>query len=68
VPQVLIHGTDDDSVPLELSERHHRAALAAGDRCELVVLPGAGHFEVVDPRTAEWQRVLAATHALTETS
>jgi acetyl esterase/lipase len=66
VPQILIHGADDTSVPLELSERYHRAALAAGDRCELITLAGAGHFEVVDPRTTEWQRVLAAVHALSE--
>ena len=68
VPQVLIHGTDDVNVPLELSERYHRAALAAGDPCELHVLPGAGHFEVVDPRTAAWQRVLAAVRSLTGTA
>jgi len=68
VPQVLIHGTDDGSVPLEFSERYHQAALTAGDRCELTVLAGVGHFEVVDPRTAEWQRVLASVRSLIETS
>lgn len=67
VPQVLIHGDADTAVPLELSERYHRAALAAGDRCELMVLPGAGHFEVVDPRTSEWQHVLASVRTLTLT-
>jgi hypothetical protein len=51
-----------------LSERYHQAAVAAGDRCELVVLAGAGHFEVVDPRTAGWQRVLAAVRLLTGTA
>src|SRR5262249_47071818 len=68
VSQVLIHGTDDVTVPLELSERYHQAAMAAGDRCELLVLEEARHFEVVDPRTTEWQRVLAAVHSLTDTS
>jgi pimeloyl-ACP methyl ester carboxylesterase len=68
VPQILIHGTDDGSVPLELSERYHQAALAAGDRCDLMVLAGAGHFEVVDPRSVEWQRVLAAVHAMLSTA
>jgi hypothetical protein len=53
---------------LVLSERYHQAAVAAGDRCELVVLAGAGHFEVVDPRTAGWQRVLAAVRLLTGTA
>jgi acetyl esterase/lipase len=68
VPQVLIHGADDVNVPLELSERYHQAALAAGDHCELIVLARAGHFEVVDPRSMEWQRILTTAHSLTGTS
>jgi acetyl esterase/lipase len=64
VPQILIHGDADGHVPSEISERYHRAALAAGDPCELTVLPGAGHFEVVDPRTAEWRTVRAAVDSL----
>jgi acetyl esterase/lipase len=51
VPQVVIHGTADDSVPLELSQTYAAAAEAAGDRAELVVPPGADHFDIVDPRT-----------------
>jgi pimeloyl-ACP methyl ester carboxylesterase len=51
VPQVVIHGTADDSVPLELSQTYAAAAEAAGDRAQLVVLPGADHFDIVDPRT-----------------
>jgi acetyl esterase/lipase len=64
VPQVLIHGTDDVHVPPELSERHHQAALAAGDRCELTLLAGTDHFEVVDPRSEAWQHVLSAVRTL----
>lgn len=65
VPQTLIHGAQDVHVPLELSERYHQAALAAGDRCELTVLADTDHFEVVDPNTGAWQHVLRAvrTHA-----
>jgi acetyl esterase/lipase len=55
--QVLVHGTDDDVVPLRLSEAYVAAARAAGDDATLVRLDGAGHFEPVDPVTSEWQQV-----------
>jgi acetyl esterase/lipase len=58
--QLLIHGTEDDTVPLEISERYERAAVAAGDPATLLTLPGAGHFELVDPTSNEWPTVLDA--------
>jgi acetyl esterase/lipase len=64
VRQVLLHGTADTDVPFELSERFARAAGAAGDRVQFVPLPDAGHFELVDPRAAEWDAVLAAVRSL----
>jgi acetyl esterase/lipase len=57
VPQALIHGTDDENVPYEISEKYHAAALAAGDQVKLVTLKHAGHFEVIDPKMPEWNRV-----------
>jgi acetyl esterase/lipase len=64
VPQVLIHGTGDDDVPYALSREYAAAASAAGDPAELIMLDGAGHFELVDPTTAEWRAVHEATVAL----
>jgi acetyl esterase/lipase len=64
VPQLLAHGDADDRVPVEQSRRYADAARAAGDRCELLVLPGVGHFELIDPRTEAWQRVAAAVDRL----
>lgn len=52
VPVVLVHGTDDDVVPIEQSER-----LAAATGARLTALPGAGHFEPMDPRSAAWTAV-----------
>jgi len=49
VPQLLIHGTADDVVPVELSRSYTRAARSAGDQVELLELPGAGHMEYLDP-------------------
>lgn len=47
--QVLLHGEDDDVVPLEISVGYVAAARLSGDPAELVVLKGAGHFELIDP-------------------
>lgn len=57
VAQRLIHGTRDDIVPIEIARRYLDAARAAGDDARLIELPGAGHFELVDPRTPEWREV-----------
>lgn len=59
-PQLLVHGTEDDSVPFSMSERYVEAARAAGGpQCELIVLPGTGHLELIDPGTAAWHAVRA---------
>lgn len=58
VPHRLIHGTDDPNVPYSVSERYVEAACERGDDAHLITLPGAGHFEVIDPGTYEWQEVL----------
>jgi len=63
-PSLLIHGDADDTVPVSQSTAYHAAAVAAGDSCELHLLRGAGHFEVVDPRGRAWPIVRARLRAL----
>jgi acetyl esterase/lipase len=58
VPQLLVHGEEDDIVPVELSRAYHAAAVAAGDRVDLVTLPGVGHYEHLDPASAAWRAVI----------
>jgi acetyl esterase/lipase len=58
VPALLTHGGKDDNVPLAMSEEFERAATAAGDECELVVLPDDDHFCHLDPAHAAWQAVV----------
>jgi dipeptidyl aminopeptidase/acylaminoacyl peptidase len=58
VPQVLVHGTEDENVPFGISRAYHAAAIARGDDATLIPLHGVGHFECVDPRSREWPRVL----------
>ncbi|MDP9364844.1 MAG: alpha/beta fold hydrolase, partial [Chloroflexota bacterium] len=64
VRQVLIHGDEDENVPVAVSEGYRAAAVAAGDDVELVVLPGTGHFEPVDPESGAWPAVLGAVTTL----
>jgi dipeptidyl aminopeptidase/acylaminoacyl peptidase len=54
VPQLLVHGDADDSVPVEISRRYAERAREAGDPFELVELPGCGHFEHLDPNSHAW--------------
>ncbi|HML00436.1 MAG TPA: alpha/beta hydrolase [Acidimicrobiales bacterium] len=46
-PLLLVHGADDDDVPVSDARQ---LAEAAGSRAELHVLPGAGHRLRADPR------------------
>ncbi len=55
IPQILVHGTADSSVPFDISERYAAAARAAGDTCELVALDGVDHFALIDPASTAWR-------------
>jgi acetyl esterase/lipase len=64
VPVVCVHGTADVNVPIRQSERF---VAAAGPEAELVPLPGADHFAVIDPATAAWQACREAVERLCRT-
>jgi acetyl esterase/lipase len=51
-PVVLIHGTSDEIVPIELSRAYQ------GGR--LIEIQDGDHFDVIDPQTAAFQQVLKA--------
>jgi acetyl esterase/lipase len=51
----LLHGIDDDTVPLAISESY----VAAHPAARLVALAGAGHYEVIDPHAPAWSSVMA---------
>lgn len=57
VAQLIVHGTNDGPVPFAISERYVAAACAAGDAATLLALPGAHHFELIDPASPEWERI-----------
>jgi len=68
VRQLLVHGPADDSVPFDLSEAYVKAALAAGDDCELLALSDASHFDLIDPTSAAWLSVVTHIEATCKTA
>ena len=64
VPQLLIHGTEDPNVPVELSRRYAERARNYGDPVELVEMPDTEHFELIDPRLLQGLAVLERVEAM----
>ncbi|MGH9062038.1 MAG: alpha/beta hydrolase family protein, partial [Acidimicrobiales bacterium] len=54
VPQVVVHGLADTTVPPALSDAYQVAATEAGDAVAYVPIAGAGHRDVIDPDTPAW--------------
>jgi len=55
----LVHGTEDDDVPVGLSRRF----AAAHPWAHLTELPGTGHFEFLDPGTGAFRAVESAVRS-----
>jgi dipeptidyl aminopeptidase/acylaminoacyl peptidase len=55
--QRLIHGMNDDIVPIDISRRYRDAKQKRGEAVKLVELPNAGHFDLIDPKTEAWKAV-----------
>ncbi len=55
VPALLVHGPEDQTVPVGHSRDYAAAARAAGGDVELVEPPGTGHRAFVDPRSEGWR-------------
>ena len=56
-PYLLIHGTKDDKVPFEQSQKFQAKMKAAGNVCDLIVIEGGAHgmggWEKIDPSYKE---------------
>ncbi|MGZ9099356.1 MAG: alpha/beta hydrolase family protein [Brevundimonas sp.] len=62
--QVVVSGALDHIVPPRFGQDYATAAASAGDPATSVVLEGAGHFELIDPTSAVWPRILDAYSAV----
>jgi acetyl esterase/lipase len=67
LPQLVIHGGDDEIVPVAQSRAYVEAALMVGDHADLVELPGADHFDLIDPQHEAWKVVVEALPRLLAT-
>jgi acetyl esterase/lipase len=59
IPQFLLHGLSDTTVPAGLSAGYVERARSLGDEAEYVPLAGASHMDMIDPRGAAFQEVTA---------
>jgi acetyl esterase/lipase len=58
--QWLIHGADDDTVPVEFSRDYVAQKKKIGETVDLVEIPLCGHFDVIDPESVAFRQVTAA--------
>lgn len=58
LPSLTVHGDADVVIPPAMSESWVQRRREAGDEAELVVVPGAGHFDVHLPGSTGWDAVV----------
>ena len=58
-PQVIIHGTHDDTVPVEMSRSYVETKRKRNENVRLIELD-CGHFEPIDPSSSSWPAVQQA--------
>ena len=57
IRQLIVAGEDDKIVPPSMARDYYDIAVKKGDLVKLLIIPKAGHFEPVDPKTPAWQQV-----------
>jgi acetyl esterase/lipase len=60
VPQAVLSGALDPIVPARFGRDYAVAARTAGDRVQETTVAEAGHFELIDPRSAAFETVRSA--------
>lgn len=60
VPQTIVSGALDPIVPAAFGNAYAGKAIAAGDRVKQITIAGAGHFELIDPKSEAFKTVRAA--------
>ncbi len=64
IPQRLIHGELDESVPIEVARSYARHKREAGEDVELIELAGTTHQDLVNPESSAWPVVRKTIAAL----
>lgn len=58
--QIIIHGSDDDVVPVTFSLDYVEKKKRAGENVRLLEIRNANHFDVIDPRSKAWGQMIPA--------
>jgi len=66
--QCLLHGSADDTVPPEFSRNYVARKQKAGESAQLLEIPHAGHFELIDPTADAFKDVKNAVLSAVATS
>lgn len=64
VPVRLVHGRDDEEVPLEVTDVYLAEARATGGNVTLEVVESAGHYSLIDPEHPAFAATLTAVRSL----
>ena len=62
--RTLLHGTNDDVVPISLSESFVQARGADPGVVRVARIEGADHFDVIDPTLEAWEIVVSSVRGL----
>ncbi len=62
--QIALTGTDDDTVPPDISRKYVDRKKAAAERVELVEISGANHMDLIDPRSDAFPIILRSLQNL----
>jgi acetyl esterase/lipase len=57
VRQVLVHGSADEVVPPDFSRAYVAQKNKKKENVQIIEIPGAGHYDFIDPRTAAWKPI-----------
>jgi acetyl esterase/lipase len=57
--QTILHGTKDDTVPVEMSREYVRQKKSRGERVKYLEIPEADHYNLIDPRSKAFQVLIS---------
>ncbi|HEX4294197.1 MAG TPA: alpha/beta hydrolase [Rhizomicrobium sp.] len=66
VPETILSGGSDGIVPPPFGHDYAKKAKAAGDPVRDIDIPGAGHFDMIDPLSPAWPAIAAAIEKAAE--
>lgn len=63
-PQLLIQGSQDDQIPPDLPSEWVKLAHQRGSTASAHIIPGADHFDIIDPDSKAWPSVMESIRTM----